>query len=196
MKKTALALALVATLLLAGCATGRYGDANEDVYGNKAAMEYTQQVRAVEEMVGKLLSDPDFGDLYADAKARAELREHKRPTVMVAWPIQPLPGHGDHETAQMRTELMNALRKTRLFTVVDLQEREMMKQMVIAEADGGARGDNTQHIGDYEASDFVMRGKVVRENIGGIWFHCFNLLMVDTASGNPAWSGTVKFRKE
>lgn len=202
MKKAALAVALAAALaaaVLAGCETvpkSRYGDVNDDVYGNKAKMEYTQQVQAVEEIVGKLLTDPDFEDIYADAKARAEARGHKRPTVMVVWPIQPLPGHSDYETSQMRTELMTALRKTRLFRVVDLQEREMMKQMVIAEADSGARGDNTQHIGDYEASDFVMRGKIVREHIDGSWFHCFNLLMVDTASGNPAWSDTVKIRKD
>lgn len=199
MKKAALAAAL-AVAVLAGCETvpkSRYGDVNDDVYGNKAKMEYTQQVQSVEEVVGLLNTDPDFGDFYADAKARAEARGHKRPTVLVGLIENNTgPGSNDYETAQMRTELKTALRKTRLFTVIDLQERERMKKTVITEVDGGARRDNVQAIGEYDAGDFVMTGEITRKCTDGVWFHFLNLLMVDTSSGDVAWSETVKIRKE
>lgn len=199
MKKAALAVALAAAVL-AGCETvpkSRYGDANDDVYGNKAKMEYTQQVQVLDEVVGKMLTDPDFADIYADAKARAEARGHKRPTVVVGLIENNTgPGSNDYETAQMRAELKTALRKTRLFTVIDLQERERMKKMAQAEADGGARGDNIQSIGEYDASDFAMSGEIARKPTGGVWFHFLNLVMVDTSSGDVAWSDTVKIRKD
>lgn len=199
MKKAALAAALAAAVL-AGCETApksRYGDVNDDVYGNKAKMEYTQQVQSVEEVVGLLNTDPDFSDFYADAKARAEARGHKRPTVLVGLIENNTgPGSNDYETAQMRTELKTALRKTRLFTVIDLQERERMKKTVITEVDGGARRDNVQAIGEYDAGDFVMTGEITRKCTDGVWFHFLNLLMVDTSSGDVAWSETVKIRKE
>lgn len=199
MKKAALAAALAAAVL-AGCETApksRYGDVNDDVYGNKAKMEYTQQVQSVEEVVGLLNTDPDFSDFYADAKARAEARGHKRPTVLVGLIENNTgPGSNDYETAQMRTELKTALRKTRLFTVIDLQERERMKKTVITEVDGGARRDNVQAIGEYDAGDFVMTGEITRKCTDGVWFHFLNLLMVDTSSGDVAWSDTVKIRKE
>ena len=197
MKK--LGMAIWAAALAAGCQTApmsRYGDVDDDVYGRKDKMEYTQQSRAVVEMVENLLTHPDFEDIYADAKARATAREHKRPTVVVHWPITPLPGHSDYETSQMRTELITALQKTRLFRVIDLQDRELMKKTIIEEVDGGARGDNTKSSGAYESSEFVMIGAIVREAIGGVWFHCFNLKMVDTTTGDIEWSDTVKIRKE
>lgn len=198
MKRLGMAILLAA--LAAGCETApknRYGDVNDDVYGDKRKMEYTQQVQAVEEVVGRLETDPDFKDFYANAKSRAEARGHKRPTVAVGKIENNTgPGSNDYETAQMRQELKTALRKTRLFTVVDLQERERMKRTVLAEADGGARGDNIQSIGGYDASDFTMTGEIVRKPTGGVWFHCLNLLMTDTSSGDEAWSDTVKFRKE
>lgn len=199
MKKAALAAAL-AVAVLAGCETvpkSRYGDVNDDVYGNKAKMEYTQQVQAVEEVVGLLNTDPDFSDFYVDAKARAEARGHKRPTVLVGLIENNTgPGSNDYETAQMRTELKTALRKTRLFAVIDLQERARMKDIGIAEVDGGARRDNIQSIGEYDAGDFVMTGEITRKYTDGVWFHFLNLLMVDTSSGDVAWSETVKIRKE
>ena len=199
MKKATLVVAL-AVAVLAGCETApksRYGDVNDDVYGNKAKMEYTQQVQALEEVVGLLKTDPDFGDFYADAKARAEARGHKRPTVLVGLIENNTgPGSNDYELAQMRTELKTALRKTRLFAVIDLQERARMKKFVITEVDEGARRDNIQSIGEYDAGDFVMTGEITRKCTDGVWFHFLNLLLVDTSSGDVAWSETVKIRKE
>lgn len=202
MKKVAMTVA-AATLaaVLAGCETAsksRYGDVNDDVYGSKTRMEYTQQVQLGEEVLGKMMVDPDFADFYSDAKERAAARGHKRPTVVVGL----IENYADpettnfEETSQMRKELMAALRKTRLFTVIDLQERERMKKTAQEEVDGGARGDNIQSIGEYDASDFTMSGEIVRKPIGGVWFHFLNLLMVDTSSGDEAWSDTVKIRKE
>lgn len=175
----------------------RYGDVNDDVYGSKTRMEYTQQVQSVEELLGKMVTDPDFTDFYSDAQERAAARGHKRPTVVIGLIENNTgPGSNDYETAQMRAELKTALRKTRLFTVIDLQERERMKRRVPGEVDGGARGDNTQSIGEYDASDYEMSGEIVRKHTDGVWFHCLNLWMLDTSSGDVAWSDTVKIRKE
>jgi PBP1b-binding outer membrane lipoprotein LpoB len=199
MKK--LGMAILAVAMAAGCQTAptsRYGDADDDVYGRKDKMEYTQQSRSVEDMIGQMLTDPDFSGFYEDAMARAAARGHKRPTVIVG-KIEDNTRAGSNDylsTSQMRTELKEALRKTRKFAVIDLQERARMKKTAGADADSGAAGDNLQSIGEYAAGDFTMEGELRMARTGGSYFHFFNLRMIDTASGEEAWSDTVRIRKD
>jgi uncharacterized protein (TIGR02722 family) len=199
MKKLGMALALAA--LAAGCQTAptsRYGDVDDDVYGRKDKMEYTQQSRSVDDMIGQMLADPDFSDFYEAAQTRAASRGHKRPTVIVGKiEDNTRPGSNDYlSTSQMRTELKEALRKTKKFAVVDLQERTRMKKTAGADADSGAAGDNLQSVGEYSAGDFTMEGELRMTHTGGAYFHFFNLRMTDMASGEEAWSDTVRIRKD
>lgn len=199
MKKLGMMILLVA--LAAGCQTAptsRYGDVNDDVYGNKAKMEYTQQSRSVTEMFEAMLTDPDFTELYSDAMERAKARGHKRPTVIVGKiEDNTHPGSNDYlATSQMRKELKVALQKTKKFAVIDLQERAKMKKTATADADSGAEGVNLESIGEYSAGDFTMEGELARESTGNSYFHFFNLWMTDTSSGEEAWNDFVPIRKD
>lgn len=193
-----LGLAVLIVTVASGCATSRYGDVDDDVYGSKTRMEYTQQSRAVAEMVEKMLSDPDFDVFYQEALERAAARGHRRPTVIVArFEDNTHPGSNDFETlSQVRRELMTALRKSRKFTVIDLQDRELLIQTSIAEKESGAKDDNLQRIGEYDSGDFKMEGEIQRRNAGKSWFHFLNLSMTDTASGDEAWGDSVRIRKD
>lgn len=199
MKKLGMTMLLAA--LAAGCQTApasRYGAADDDVYGRKEKMEYTQKSRSVDEMFEAMKTDPDFTELYNDALERAKARGHKRPTVIVGKiEDNTHPGSNDYvATSQMRKELKTALRKTQLFAVIDLQERARMKRTTIDDVDGGAEGVNLQSIGEYSAGDFTMEGELARESTGSSYFHFFNLWMTDTSSGVEIWSDTVRIRKD
>lgn len=198
MKKLGMTILLAA--LAAGCQTAptsRYGDVDDDIYGRKDKMEYTQQSRSVDEMFEAMLSDPDFSGLYKDAMKRAKKRGHKRPTVIVGdIEDNTHPGSNDYlATSQMRKELKVALRKTKKFAVIDLQERALMRKTVMEDIDGGAAGDNLQD-GEYSSGDFEMKGELARESTGNSYFHFFNLRMMDTSSGLEAWNDCVRIRKD
>lgn len=196
-----LGMTILAAVLAAGCQTAptsRYGDVDDDIYGHKDKMEYTQQSRSVTEAIEAMLTDPDFTDFYKDASKRAKKRKHVRPVVIVG-AIEGVPGAETtnyEATSQMRTELKEALRKTKKFLVVDLQERALMTGTVIADADGGAAGDNLDSYNDYAAGEFVMTGELKQTSIGGSYFHFFNLRMTDTSSGVETWNETVRIRKD
>ena len=199
MKRLGMMILLAA--LAAGCQTAptsRYGDVDDDIYGRKDRMEYTQKSRSVTEAIEAMLSDPDFTVIYKDAKKRAKARGHARPVVIV----DKIEAGADSETtnykatSQMRTEVKEALRKTTKFLVVDLQERALMTRTVIADADGGAAGDNLDAYNGYAAGEFVMTGELKKDSTGGSFFHFFNLRMTDTASGVETWNETVRIRKD
>lgn len=196
-----LGMTILAAALAAGCQTAptsRYGDVDDDIYGRKDKMEYTQQSRSVTEAIEAMLTDPEFTDFYKLAKKRAKARGHVRPVVIV----DKIEAGADPETtnyeatSQMRTELKEALRKTKKFLVVDLQERALMTGTVIADVDGGAAGGNLDSYNSYAAGEFVMAGELKQTSTGGSYFHFFNLRMTDTASGVETWNETVRIRKD
>ena len=193
-------LIIVAAAALSGCVADRSGYVNvdDDVYGRKDGLEYPQKSRVVAEMVGKMLSDPDFSEVYAAASERAAKRGHKRPTVVIREiEDNTTPGASDSQTtSQMRKELKAELRKTKKFAIIDLYERERMKGDIIPEVDGGAKPDNLQNVGEYEAGDFFMHGEVTKESVGRkVFYHFFNLRLVDPITGGEIWSDTVKIGK-
>ena len=190
----------IVAIVLTGCAAdrGRYVSADDDFYGRKDRLEYTQKSRVVSEMVEKMMSDPDFSEVYAVAKDRAEGRGHRRPTIVVR-EIEDNTRAGNSDfltTSQMRKELKTALRKTKMFAVVDLQERERMVNDSDVEVSGGARNDNSQSVGEYESGDFFMYGELALESVGGrVFYHFFNLRLVDPVTGGEIWSDTVRIGK-
>ena len=192
---------VTAAIALGGCVSdgrGRYVNVDDDVYGRKDKLEYPQKSRVVSEMVGRMLSDPDFSEIYATAMERAEKRGHKRPTVVIREiEDNTTAGASDSRmTGQMRKELKAALRKTRKFAIIDLYERTRMTSDVDAEVSSGARDDSVQSIGEYEAGDFFMYGELSRESVGErVFYHFFNLRLVDPATGNEIWSDSAKIGK-
>lgn len=185
---------------MSGCISNRSGYVNvdDDVYGRRDCLEYTQKSRVVGEMISRMLSAPDFTEVYAVAKERATKRGHRKPMVVVREiEDNTKPGVSDSQTtSQMRKELKSALRKTGKFTVIDLYERERMKGVVMGGVDSGGVADNLQHVGEYDAEDFSMSGELRMESTGGkVFFHFFNLRLVDPVTGDEIWSDTVKIGK-
>lgn len=193
-------LVVCVAVAVTGCVADRSGYVNvdDDVYGRKDRQEYTQKSRMVGEMVGMMLSDPAFTETYAVAKERAAKRGHRRPTVVIREiEDNTRPGASDSQTtSQMRKELKAELRKTGKFAVIDLYERERMKGTLIGGIDSGGSAENLQHVGEYDAEDFSMSGELRMESTGGkVFFHFFNLRLVDPVTGDEIWSDTVKIGK-
>ena len=195
-------LSLLAAAVFAGCATetsGYYKNSRDDAFGRKETFEYPQKSQAIAEMVGRLLTDPDFTDLYSTAMARAQKRGHKRPTVIIREIEDNTQAGGSdaRSTRQVRTELKAALRKTRMFAVIDTYERAKMTNVVLHDIDAGAKADNNESFGEYESGDFVMFGELSKDNVGGrVYYHFLNLRMIDPVTGTEIWSDTVKVTKE
>ena len=190
---------LLTVIMLAGCRSGRYRNPDDDVFGDKRNFEYPQKSRAIPEMVDKLLKDPAFSELYADAVKRAEKRGHRLPTIVISRiEDNTLVGGSDFTaTNQIHKELKTALRKTRMFAVIDLYERAKMTDVVESEANGGAKSDNLESVGEYEAGDFMMFGELSKEDVvERVYFHFLNLRLVDPVTGDEVWSDTVKVAKE
>ena len=217
MKRLGMTILLAA--LAAGCQTvptSRYGDMDDDIYGRKERLEYTQQARLVEELINKMVTDPRFTPFYNAARERAAALGHPLPVVIVGTiENNTEPGSNDYlTTSQMRKELMEALGKTGQFAVSDLQERERMKRTAIEDVASGAQRttcftitdedeepkrrdfDNIDSIRRYQSGDFTMEGALKRERTGGSYFHFFNLWMTDTRSGLKVWNGSVGLRKD
>lgn len=217
MKRLGMTILLAA--LAAGCQTAptsRYGDMNDDIYGRKDTMEYTQKNRSVDEMIEAMLSDPRFTPFYNAARERAAALGHPLPVVIVGT-IEDNTEAGSNDylaTSQMRKELMEALGKTGQFAVSDLQERERMKRIVIEDVAAGAQRtaqitiideddepertdfDNIDSIRRYQSGDFTMEGELKRDRTGNSYFHFFNLWLTDTRSGLKVWNGSVGLRKD
>jgi len=194
-------LLMVVVALLVGCATnpaGTYGNPNDDVYGSKRNLEYPQRSVAIVDMVGKMVTDPYFTEVYEVAAQRAAQRGHRRPTVIITdIEDNTVVGGSDFSTTrQIHQELKTALRKTGKFSIIDLYERARMSEVSEAEINGGGVSDNLQNFGEYASGDFHMFGELSKEKVSHSYFHFFNLRMIDPTSGEEIWSDTVKVLKQ
>lgn len=194
-------LLMLVVMILAGCATGssgHYRNAGDDVFGSVQKMEYPQKSRAITEMIGRLLTDPQFKNLYSTATERAKKRGHRLPTVIICEIEDNTEAGGtDASTAQIRRELKNALRKTGMFAIIDIGERAKMANVVLHEPDAGAKDDNNASYGEYWSGDFLMRGELSKDDVAGrVYFHFLNLWMTDPVTGAEIWGDTVKVSKE
>ncbi|MBR6470860.1 MAG: hypothetical protein IKS83_03605 [Victivallales bacterium] len=204
LKNLSLLLIVAVVVVFSGCTTdsgagGYYGNVDDDVYGSRENLEYPQKSRAITEMVERLLTDPGFTDFYGVAAERAAARDHRLPTLIIQRIEDNTQAGGSdfRSTGQMRNDLKSTLRKTGKFTIIDLAERARMTNVVTAEVDGGGQSENIQNFGEYEAGDFLMSGELTRDSVGGqVYYHFFNLRLMDPVTGAEIWSDTVKVRKD
>lgn len=208
--------AVVLALAAAGCETVRPGprrgylDPNEDQFGRADRMEYTQKHRSVVDVFEKMKIDKTVN--YIAAKERAKVRvkaahpdlapdvveKIAKPTIAVR-PIENNTGDGRSDSAvtgQMYREIINQLRKTDLFEMIDYARRSQMKKTVVAAVDDGENAANLQHIGEYTSADFIMTGELRREETDDgdrvVYHHFLNLEMTDTSTGTVFWNDTAQ----
>lgn len=196
---------------LSGCATHPgpmegYGNPDDDVYGSPWRMEYPQLLRAMEDVLARMKTDPRFTTMYKAAceRAIAEKRKSKLPTIAVR-PIENNSGDGrtDSEaTGQIYRNLLAHIGKmmrpdgkSQMFELIDYARRSQMKGTVVTAADDGEAPNNIQYIGNYTSADFIMTGELKRSETvdkGRIVYHHFlNLEMTDTSTGTVFWSDTA-----
>ena len=203
MLKKALSLFVIVSLI--GCTserTGGYVSQENDVYGHPSELGYTQKSRAIVEIVEKLLTDPTFSRMYADARSRAVQKGRKLPTIAIL-PLEDNSGPGSNDsetTSQIYRELQTVLRKTEKFKIIDYAMRKELIGVVVRAGDLGEKPEGVQDIGNYSSSDFILRGELRRESTrsrnGKVYHHFLNLDMKDTQSGEQAWSDTIRIFKQ
>lgn len=196
---------LFAIVSVVGCANeraGGYVSLEDDVYGRPSKLEYTQKSRAIVEIVEKLLTDPTFSRMYADASSRAITKGQTLPTIAIL-PLEDNTGPGSNDsetTSQIYRELQTVLRKTGKFKIIDYAMRKQLIGVVVKGVDLGETSEGVQDIGNYSSSDFVLRGELRREATdsqgGKVYHHFLNLNMTDTRRGEQVWSDTVRIFKQ
>ena len=139
-----------------------------------------------------LTTDPSFTEKYSKALERA--KNHGKPlpvvTIVRIENNDTSDGRGDAATYQMYKRLQVAIRKTGLFDVVDPKKRAEMIDVVLKETNVGVilTTGGVQCYGEYDPSDFVMTGELVREKTGEL---SLNLDMTNTRDGTIFWNEVV-----
>ena len=168
---------------------GMFGCVSQD---SKPRPDWFDKRMSIVEAIESLVTDPMFTEMYAEAQEHAKKHGNVRP-VLTILPIENnIKGdkRGDSATYQMYKRLQAAIRKKGKFTIVDPEKRAIMIKTVLKEPDDGvnstARG--IQFYGEYDPSDFVMTGELVREETGEL---SLNLDMINTRNGTVFWNAVV-----
>ena len=194
------AIFLVMAAAAAGCVSGPsrgYVNPDDDVYGKPSEMGYTQKSRSIVDVLENMKTDPTFSTQYEAAKSRANAAGRGLPTIAVR-PIENNTGDGRSDSAvtgQMYRELITALRKTKLFEMIDYTRRKRLIDTVTGGANSGDDPMAIQHVGNYTSADFIMTGELRRERTDDrrrtVYHHFLNLEMTDTSTGTVFWSDTA-----
>ena len=104
------------------------------------------------------------------------------------------------ESARRRLEI--ALRKTRLFDIVDDAASaesisETLAGSIAANADAGLKNDdNLQHFGEHVSADYQMYGRYRKFHDGDRFSYELSLQLIDLATGKQVWSDLAEIAKE
>ena len=191
---------VLAAMLFSACvneSSNHYGIVEDDVYGRRGTLEYTQKSRAITEAVERMLTDSDIKNIYEIALKRAKDRGRARPTICVKdFEANVKPGVSDSMiTGQVHREFVTAIRKTTKFTIVSISAREDMSDTFRAEVDTGAKAENPQHWGEYDSVDFYIKGSIAREGSAKRPLFFVNFEMIDYVNGTTIWNDTIRILK-
>lgn len=189
----------VAVLLLAGCAHHGYVDPPSVPGGFERDKETLHDMKlVVADLVAAMQRDKGFKDAY-------DLKEAKKGSLPVLQignienltedrVLQRL------ESARRRLEI--ALRKTRLFEIVDdaasaESVSETLADSLVRNADVGLKGDdNLQHFGAHASADYQMYGRYRKFHDGERFTYELSLQLIDIATGKQVWSDLAEVAKE
>ena len=199
MKNVFGAVVVVALFVVAGCASSEptSGYVNEEtlVFDRADVLTQSERSRLVTEVVGRMLTDPMFSLRYAEKKKAKS--EGVLPVVSLS-ALENNVGDGRSDSlamGQFSKELMVALRKTGKFDVIDDLANSALVNRVMTGNDNGETMAAAQNFGDYAPPDFYVTGDVRRFFEAGIYTHCLNIQMLDTATRRVFWSDTAKILK-
>ena len=198
MKTHVLALALLSALL-AGCAHHGYVDPAGVPRGFKPEKETLHDMKtSVAELVAKMQQNDGFTEAY-------ELKEAKKGSLPVLQ-IGNIENLTDERVTQKlesaRRRLEIALRKTRLFDIVDdaasaESVSEKLADSIVKNTDVGLKGgDNLQHFGAHASADYQIYGRYRKFHDGDRYTYELSLQLIDISTGKQVWSDLAEVAKE
>ena len=191
--------AILAILLLAGCVRHGYvnpSTLNFDRPGN--ATLYDMKT-AVADLVGKMQDDEGFQEHYELLASK----KHDLPVLQIG-NIDNISTNrlATQKLESARRRLETALRKTRLFDIVDdaasaESVSETLAESLAANANVGLKNDDgLQHFGEHASADYQMYGRYREFADGGRHSFELSLQLIDLHNGKQVWSDIADIEKE
>lgn len=190
----------VACLGCRGPARMGYMDPSDNVFARPDNLSQSEKRRSVADAIARMQTDQAFMSVYSAVKNR---RMGKLPVVAIR-PFENNTGDGVDDaraTASSYKACLTALRKTGLFTVKDDTRSGALVDRVKAGNDNGEQIGALANFGNYDAPDFYLQGELVKsfdDDVAErrhVFTHDLNLVMLESAGNNVAWSETVEVVK-
>lgn len=199
MKKTFPMLAALAALVLAGCAKPHgYVDPGSIHFDKPGNATLYDMKTAVAKLVDQMKTDEGFQEHY-------ELLASKKrdlPVLQIG-NIENLSGSRVQQKLESaRRRLETALRKTRLFDIVDdaaaaESVSETLADSLAANANVGLKNDDgLQHFGEHASADYQMYGRYREFADGDRHSYELSLQLIDLHNGKQVWSDIAEIDKE
>lgn len=198
MKARMVALAMAAACWGAGCVHHGYVDPSSMHFDRPSRATLYDMKTAVADLVAKMQDDEGFQEHY-------ELLASKKKDLPVLQ-IGNIENYtGDRvqqklESARRRLEI--ALRKTRLFDIVDdaasaESVSETLADSLAANANIGLKGDEgLQAFGQHASADYQMYGRYRSFQDGDRYAYEVSLQLIDLHNGKQVWSDVAEVDKE
>lgn len=197
--KTILPATLLAAALLVGCAHHGYVAPPTAPGGFQPEKETLHDMKlVVAELVAAMQQDEGFQDAF-------KLKEAKKGALPVLQ-IGNIENLTDERVTQKlesaRRRLEIALRKTRLFDIVDdaasaESVSETLADSIEKNANVGLKGDdNLQHFGAHASADYQMYGRYRKFHDGDRHTYELSLQLIDIATGKQVWSDVSEVAKK
>lgn len=198
MKARMVALALAAACCGAGCVHHGYVDPASMNFDRASRATLYDMKTAVADLVAKMQDDEGFQEHY-------ELLASKKKDLPVLQ-IGNIENYTEDrvqqklESARRRLEI--ALRKTRLFDIVDdaasaESVSETLAESLTTNANIGLKGDDgLQAFGQHASADYQMYGRYKSFHDGDRYSHELTLQLIDLRNGKQVWSDVAEIAKE
>lgn len=198
MKTNTVLFGAMLSALLAGCAHHGYVDPSRENFYHPEVATLQDMKTAVAELVEKMQNDEGFQEHY-------ELLASKK-TELPVLQIGNIENYSGERVTQKlesaRRRMEAALRKTRLFDIVDDASSaesisEPLAESMTNNADIGLkRGSILQAFGEHADADYQMYGRYREFEDGGRFSHELSLQLIDLHNGKQVWSDIADIEKE
>lgn len=199
MKSTFPLWAALAALVLAGCATPHgYVDPASIHFDRPDNATLYDMKTAVADLVDKMKSDEGFQEHYELLASK----KHDLPVLQIGNIDNISTNRVQQKLESARRRLETALRKTRLFDIVDdaasaESVSETLAESLTVNANVGLKNDDgLQHFGEHASADYQMYGRYREFADGDRHSFELSLQLIDLHNGKQVWSDIADIEKE
>lgn len=198
MKTTFPIWAALAALALAGCAHHGYVNPASMNFDRPENATLYDMKTAVADLVGKMQADEGFQEHYELlASKKGEL-----PVLQIGNIANYSQSRVTQKLESARRRIETALRKTRLFDIVDdaasaeSVSEELADSLTKNAAIGLKNDDGLQAFGEHASADYEMRGRYREFHDGDRYAYELSLQLIDLHNGKQVWSDIADIDKE